>query len=115
MYQYFISAHFKKQLKVHLRKNRSILNDVIVVLRSFEKNRTIPLGANTYKLRFTASDLPKGKSHAFRMIILVVTYDALITPIALYFKGDRTDISKQEIMHHAEIIRQEIEQNMSTM
>ena len=109
MHQYFISEHFKKQLKVYLRKYRSLLNDVIAVLQSFEKDRAIPLGANTYKLRFTATDLPKGKSHAFRMIILVVEYDALITPIALYFKGDRTDISKQEIMHHAEIIRQEIE------
>ncbi len=108
MYQYFIAEHFKKQLKTYLKKHRSLLDDVIETLKTFQKERAIPLGANTYKLRLASSDIPKGKSHAFRMVVLVLEIDNLIAPIAIYFKGNRTDISKREIMAHAEIIHQEI-------
>lgn len=108
MYKYFIAEHFKKQLKVYLKKHRSLLGDVIEALKTFQKERAIPLGANTYKLRLASSNIPKGKSHAFRMIILVLELDNLIAPIAIYFKGDRADISKQEIVNHANAIRQEI-------
>lgn len=109
MYRYLITEHFKKQLKTYLKKYRSLLDDVIGALKTFDKARAIPLGANTYKLLLASSDIAKGKSGAFRMIILVLEQDSIITPLTAYFKGDRADVSKREIMDHAEAIRREIE------
>lgn len=110
MRRYFISEHFKKQLKPYLKKYRHLLDDVIRALKFFEKRNAVSLGANTYKIRVQATDIPKGKSHAFRLIILFLAKDdGLLIPLVLYFKGDRDSLTKSEILYHTRFIQREIE------
>lgn len=113
MYEYYISQHFKKCLKPYLKKYRSLLDDIIDTLSAFDKQTSIALGSNTYKLRIASRDLPKGKSHAFRMIVLIVECDNLITPVIFYAKSDRASISSSEIELHAAAIMEEIRQGIA--
>lgn len=110
MYQYFISKYFKKKAKKYLKKHRSLLTDLISCLKKFNINSSINLGDNTYKLRVASRDLKKGKSKSFRIIILLIKRKNLITPIALFFKGDRENISKAEILIHAKEVRSELKE-----
>ena len=43
------------------------------------------------------------------IIVFILEINNLIAPIAIYFKGDKKDISKNEILHHIKMIRIEIE------
>ena len=110
MRRYFISEHFKKQLKPYLKKYRHLLDDVIFALKFFEKRNAVSLGTNTYKIRIKATDIPKGKSHAFRLIVLSLERnDELLIPLILYFKSVRDSMTKAEILYHTRFIQREIE------
>lgn len=109
MYRYYIAEHFKKQLKPHLKKHRSLVSDVIRVLREFDPRREVALGEGTYKLRLSAKDLGKGKSKSYRLIVLLIEIDKLLVPVCIYFKGDKDNISKKEIRYHLGVIKEEIE------
>jgi len=109
MMQFIITDHFKRQLKPLFKKFPSLKDDLIRELLSFDQRRAISLGHGTYKIRVSCKDLRKGKSGGFRVIILVIEIDILIAPLAIYFKGEREGISKEEILFHAAIIQKEIE------
>jgi len=107
-YEIFFAEHFKKQLKVYRKKYRNIAKDVIRALRGFDKKQAQFLGAQAYKMRVHSSDVARGKSHSFRLIILVLEIENTLAPIVIYFKGDRDSISKEEILVHAENVRNEV-------
>ena len=107
--QYVITEYFKKHLKAYLKKYRSLLEDVICALENFDHRTSISLGYGTYKVRIKSSDLNKGKSGGFRLIILILEVNQLITPIVIYFKGEKSDISKEEILFHAAFVQKELE------
>ncbi|OGY92492.1 MAG: hypothetical protein A3H70_04585 [Candidatus Komeilibacteria bacterium RIFCSPLOWO2_02_FULL_48_11] len=106
-YEIFFAQHFKKQLESYRRKYRNIAKDVIDALKKFDKKQAQFLGAQAYKMRVRSSDIARGKSHAFRLIILVLEIENTLAPIVIYFKGDRDSISKEEILAHAENVRNE--------
>lgn len=108
MYQFYISSHFKKQIKSYLKKFRSLLDDIVVTLESFNPENHAPLGHDTYKIRLRSSDLPKGKNKSFRLIVLLMVEDNLLVPLAIYLKNDQDTITKQEILEHIETIKREI-------
>lgn len=108
MYRPFISQHFKREIKSLAKKYPSLLDDVIVTLSTFDKRANISLGAGIYKIRMKSSQLPKGKGGAFRIIILLIEIDAMIAPITIYFKSDKANITKKEIVFHANLIRREL-------
>lgn len=108
MYKYLITTHFKKQLKLYLKKYRSLKNDLIDTLKKFKKNQTAPLGKNIYKIRLKSSDIKRDKSKSFRLIIFILEVKKLIIPIAIYFKGDQQNIEKKEINYHMAIILEEL-------
>lgn len=109
MHRLFFSRHFKHQIKPLIKKFPSLLDDIIQTLNAFDRHTGISLGANTYKIRIQSRDLPKGKSNSFRMIILLVEFNAIIAPLTIYFKSDKADITKKEIVFHANRIRQELD------
>lgn len=108
MYQYFLSAHFKRQVKGHIKKHVSLLEDIISALRGFDKKTSISLGANVYKIRVGSASIQKGKSKAFRMIVLLIEVDSIIAPLAFYAKADQSTISRQELLRHISMVRQEL-------
>lgn len=107
--RYIISEHFKKQLKGYLKKFRSLFEDVILSLENFSPFTSISLGRRTYKVRVKSSDLNKGKSHGFRLVVFVIKAEEYITPLVIYFKGERADMSKEEILHNLQQVQQELD------
>lgn len=108
MYKFWIAPHFKSQLKPYVKKYRSLKNDLTDTLERFRKNQASPLGKNIYKLRLKCSEIKRGKSKSFRLIVFIMEMKKLLIPIAIYFKGDRTDISRKEINYHLAIIISEL-------
>lgn len=107
-YIYYLSDHFLRQLESYCKKYRHITDDVERSLKTFNKQQAISLGASTYKIRFKSSDIPRGKSHAFRVIIYVVEIRNMISPLVIYFKGDKANVNKEEILHHKNIVEKEL-------
>src|SRR3989338_2824076 len=104
MYEIFILPHFHRQLKRYSKKYFNLKHNLIAALLQFDKRQSIPLGSDVYKIRLKSSDLPRGKSNSFRLIILLVEVDKLLAPVTLYFKGDKINITKKELNQHLEII-----------
>lgn len=100
MYRIFIADHFKRQIKTYTKKYRSIAEDIADLLDRFDRRGAQDLGRGLFKVRVKSSNIPRGKSKSFRVIVFVVEVDLLIAPIALYFKGDQEDISKKELNDH---------------
>lgn len=109
MYRIIISDHFKGIIKRYVRKYPNFKSDLIKSLECFNKEQAISLGNKLYKIRLKSSDIPRGKSKSFRMIILVVEIENLLTPIVVYFKGDRGDMSDEEINRHLDAIIWELD------
>lgn len=107
MYYFKILDCFKKQLKPYIKKIPDFQKDLIVCLNNFSVNDSTSLGSGNYKIRLKVSGLNKGKSKSFRLIIHLLYHKNLIIPIALYFKGNQENISKQEINYY---LRQAIEE-----
>lgn len=108
MYTVVITSHFKKQLKPLVKKLRHLTQDVEKTLINFNESQNIALGNYTYKLRLKSRDLPRGKSKSFRQIVVVVIKHNILSPIAIYFKGEREDIAKKEIIYHFTKVIQEL-------
>ena len=108
---HLISNYFKQQTKLYFKKHKNLIDDVISLLENFDKKNSISLGANTYKIRLKSSNINKGKSASFRLIVLILEINNIISPVALYFKGDKENISKKEIRYHAKLIIKEINEN----
>lgn len=121
-YKVVITSHFIKQLKPLVRKFRHLTSDVEKTLQRFDKSLGTPIGNYTYKrslqgrrpykIRLKSSDLKRGKSKSFRLIVFVVEYANILTPVVIYFKGERENVSKQEISYHLSKVIQELESNI---
>lgn len=111
-YKVVITSHFIKQLKPLVRKFRHLTADVEKTLLHFDKSLGTPIGNYTYKIRLKSSDLKRGKSKSFRLIVFVVEYANILTPVVIYFKGERENVSKQEISYHLSKVIQELESNI---
>ena len=109
MPQYYFADHFLKQLKPHAKKFRKLPQDLTLVLKNFLPEQAQMLGQKLYKLRLKASDLPKGKSKSFRVIIYIWQDPEIVVPIAIYFKSDIQNLSAKEIKYHLGKVLVEIE------
>ncbi len=108
MYSIVISKYFKSQIKKYLKKYGFFLEELIVCLETFDPNQHVHLGEGAYKVRFANSNLKKGKRNSFRLIILLLKTEDIITPIVLYYKGDQEVITRREIKYHVERVKTEI-------
>lgn len=104
----FLSEHFNKQLKTYLRRFKNLKEDLMKCLKEFNKEQAIHLGKNNYKIRLRSSDLGKGKSGGFRLIVHIIQIDQAILPISIFFKSDIKTMSLQEINEHLMIVRMEL-------
>lgn len=106
--QFIFSKHFLKQLKLYSRKFKRLEQDLVKTLKRFDKRQAVRLRGNAYKIRFRASDLPKGKSGSFRLIIYVYEKGSLLLPLTLYLKSERDNISMEEVDKHLTIVLVEV-------
>lgn len=103
-----VVPHFVKQLKHYSKKYRSLKDDLINFLECFDVRQHQSLGRGLYKARLRVRSIARGKSASFRIIILLVQPESVIVPVALYFKGDREDITEQEINDHLDVVLSEL-------
>jgi len=107
-YKTIVLPHFNKQLKVYCKKYRSLNVAILKSLKNFKKNNEVYLGDDLYKIRIGCKDISKGKSKAFRLILVIAQADNVIVPVVIYFKGDRSNISRKEINKHLNVILDEL-------
>lgn len=109
MYQVYLADHFLRQLKFYLRKYRNLQKDLETTLQDFSLKTAQYLGNRLYKVRLKSSDIPRGKSKAFRLIVFFLGINRVVVPITLYFKGDRKDITDKEIEYHLAMVLADIQ------
>lgn len=102
MFKIIILPYFRKQVKAYAKKQRSLQEDLIATLESFDQRQAASLGNCLYKLRLASRG--KGKSGSYRVIVLVLTNEGFLVPVALYKKSEREMLSKKETNHHLEEI-----------
>ena len=108
MNNFYLSKCFISQLKPLTKKYRHLKADLISVLIDFDKETSIALGNNLYKIRIKSSDIRKGKNKSFRLIVFVWQNKNTLVPIVIYFKGDKENISKRDLIYYVSIILNEI-------
>lgn len=109
MYQAIILPHFHRQIKHYSKKYRSLKDSIIELLENFQKTQHTHLGNSIYKVRLSVKEITRGKSKSFRLITLIVEIKKYIVPIAIYFKGDRQNLTQKEINDHLEIALLELQ------
>ncbi len=107
MYEFWITRYFKKQLKKPFKKDKSLLEELKKSLKNFNTKGAISIASNIYKIRLRKKG--QGKSGGYRMYILVVELDKIITPIYIYSKSDKESITQEELVLHLEMVRKELE------
>lgn len=93
---------FQRNLKNLKKKFPSVKDDVEKILTELEKGEPlgepIPLiNAPVYKVRVRNTDIPKGESSGYRLIYKFDEEKRVITPLLIYFKGDKAEVFRKEI------------------
>lgn len=70
MYNFQITDYFKRQLKPIVKKDPELKENLIEILKSFNKESAIYLGKNIYKLRIKRNGA--GKSGGYRLLRQIV-------------------------------------------
>ena len=103
----FLGYYFKKQKK-YLKKYRNIESDVISALNSLDYRLISSLGKSIYKVRLSSSDVPKGKSGSFRLIVILFKIKNHVVPIDIYFKSEKENISAKELKNDFNKVNNEL-------
>ena len=107
-YEIITTDDFERNFKRLSKKYRSLENDYEILIKELLKNPEMgdDLGNNTRKVRMAIASKNKGKSGGARVITCNVLIDVVNTDIYLltiYDKGERDNISKNEIKYLKEI------------
>ncbi|OGJ51055.1 hypothetical protein A2229_01325 [Candidatus Peregrinibacteria bacterium RIFOXYA2_FULL_33_7] len=106
MYKIVITDYFKKQLKPLVKKNRGLKEDFKEVLLNFNKIQAVSLGMGIFKIRISGN--AKGKSGGYRLCIFILGIEEILTPVCIYAKNDKENITFKEIRKHLEKIKIEL-------
>lgn len=106
MYEVLVSNYFAKQIKRLAKKNQNLREALKVTLFNFNKDQAISIGQGVYKLRLAFQG--KGKSGGYRIYVYVVEIDKILTPIAIYAKSEKENLSLNEMSKHLEKVKTEL-------
>lgn len=105
-YKIIVTEYFKKQLKRLLKKNRSLLNEFKNAILNFNKQQSISIGMGVYKLRLKGQS--KGKSGGYRLYVFVLEIYGILTPICIYPKNEKENVSYGELTFHLKMTKEEL-------
>ena len=96
--QIFYSDEFLKSVKKLSKRYKSIKNDLKKFIKELEEkpNLGIEIQPNIFKARIKNSDINKGKSAGYRIIIYLISRDEILL-VNIYSKSDLANIPEQEI------------------
>ncbi|MFH1284748.1 MAG: type II toxin-antitoxin system RelE/ParE family toxin [Candidatus Peregrinibacteria bacterium] len=107
MYKIVITEHFKKQLKRLVKKNDSLKEQLKITLLNFDKRIAISIGMGIFKLRLKS--ITKGKSGGYRLYIFLLEFEKILTPICIYSKNKKENLTSAELAKHLEETKIELE------
>ena len=106
MYKTILSEYFKNQLKKLAKKDPQIKNTFRDSILGFDKQKAISIGLGIYKLRIKKNNT--GKSKGYRLYIFILEIEKILTPICIYEKNSKSNMTKKELTHHLEKIQSEL-------
>lgn len=107
MYRIVITDHFKRQLKKLVKKDRNLKQELIFVLKDFEKKKFTAIGKDIFKLRMRGQG--RGKSGGYRLYVFVMEVEGILTPICIYSKNKCENMLVSELIEHLEKAKTELE------
>ena len=113
-YEVYLTETFQKCVKILKKKYRHIKEDLTDAVQILKENPnvgdSIPgWNKEIWKIRAVSSDIKKGKRTGFRIIYLWKTKEFNVYLLAIYFKGEKENISKKEIENLLRKLNQELE------
>ena len=113
-YEVYLAETFQKCVKILKKKYRRIKEDLVGMIQILKKNPRIgdPVpgwNKKIWKIRTGSSDIKKGKRGGFRVIYLWKAREFKVYLLAVYFKGEKEDLSKKEIEELLRKLNQELE------
>ena|SRR3989338_906357 len=106
-YKIIITEYFKKQLKRLLKKDRSLKENLKNALLTFHKEYETAIGMGVYKMRLKREG--KGKSGGYRMYVFIMEIEGILTPICIYPKNEKENLSYAELIWHLEKTKEELQ------
>lgn len=93
------TPNFDKEFKRLYRKYPSLKKELITLATALSETPTlgIALGNNVYKARMAIASKGKGKSGGARVMTFVKVENEIVTLFSIYSKGEKDDISDDEI------------------
>lgn len=113
-YEAYLAETFQKCIKILKKKYRNVKDDLMNVIQQLEEDPSIgdPIPGwkkEIWKIRVASSDIKKGKRGGFRLIYLWKAGDFRVYLLAVYFKGEREEISKTDIDRLLKKLNKELE------
>jgi len=101
-YDVKLTETFQKSIKALKKKYPHVKDDLLHQIKTLENDPAtgdpIPgWNKEIWKLRVASSDIKKGKRGGFRVIYLWKAGERTIYLLASYFKGEKAEITKNEI------------------
>ena len=106
MYEVIVSNYFAKQVKQLSKKNQNLKETLKDTLYYFDKKMAISIGQGVYKIRIASNQ--KGKSGGYRLFVYVLEINKILTPIAIYAKNEKENLSLKEMCTHLEKVKNEL-------
>lgn len=70
------------------------------------------IGSGIFKLRLRRKG--SGKSGGYRLYVFVMEVKGILTPVSIYAKSDRENLTKGEVAEHVEMVRDEMIEWLNT-
>lgn len=106
--KFYVTNHFKHQLKKLKKKYGHAKEDVYDNLSTWRPSKGMSLGKSIYKIRIKSQDLKKGKSGGFRLYIYLFKEGDQIAPLCVYAKSQKETITESELEHHFDCVNREL-------
>ncbi|KXB09059.1 hypothetical protein AKJ60_01090 [candidate division MSBL1 archaeon SCGC-AAA385M11] len=112
-YDVYLTKTLQKSVKLLKKKFPNVKKDLFHIIKNLEEDPGIgnPIpgwNKEIWKVRCASTDIKRGKSGAFRTIYLWKSRHSKVYLLFTYFKGDKTDISKNEIEDILKKLTQEL-------
>ncbi len=113
-YEVHLTQTFQKSIKILNKKYSRIKDDLLKTIQQLEVDpaigNSIPGWNNeVWKIRTASSDVKKGKSGGFRTVYFQKAESRQVYLLFTYFKGEKVDISRNEIQKLLRQLMQEME------
>jgi len=108
MYSIVVSEHFKRQLKKLVKRDQNLKERVVSVLETFPNITNVSIGGRVFKVRLKRQK--SGKSGGYRMYIFVLQTDTILTPLCIYRKSEKENLSSKELEAHLLAVESELNQ-----